>query len=768
MVEPRLKGRKKAKKTMVGGSKILTVSYGTFSCTLEGFDDPIAAMRSITEYFRDLAAHDRYFGAEPPTPDAETLHRIAARQNGRPVEARLSDTGVVLRQMPEDDPDEAEPVETAGAALSDRALAGAVSVPSEPAGAAPEVAESVAAKLARIRAAVARSAQPEPLMNNAFSEDEHAEPLYDETPIATAFTAEAEADDAAPEETAEIEPEIEPVAADTEPPEIDELEPAEDTQDAWAQADDVFEPDLEAQPQPDPEPEVEAQPEPGLETETYAEPDLEAQPQPDLDGDLDGDLDAGVQAEGDETEAAVDPDMLAAEAAPYPDAADTPTETPASDPEIDLSILGDTLERDDDMGTADAEEPLDLSGMEADADDAEAATEPETQTDTAPEAPRARVLKMTREEFEARYEALDDAEDAEDEDDEPEDVWDDVPDDDAASAVADAAEDDSAADDSDLSPEAEADLQKELAAATLADAIDEDAETPQDAADPSDPEAIKRDLRAALEVQGEVDERPVDRLLAQTNSELESGEGSRRRSAIAHLKAAVQAVRADGGRERMSDDGRSRDMNEYRDDLARAVRPAPSETARAAESEAETPADPPAETVAETAPPAQGASVAAARAKRRLPPLMLVSEQRIDRPAAQPKAGGVSPRRVHAAADDDPAETAPETPAAEDDFDDSRDFKSFVADIGAEGLQDYLEASAAYASVVEGQPLNTRPQIMHRVVKLLPEGSFTREEGLRAFGVLLREGRIVRVERGQFSIAPTSQFAPDKVKTATG
>ena len=173
---------------MVEASKILTVSYGTFSCTLEGFDDPFSTMRGIAEYFRDLAADDRYFGAEPPTPDAEMLHRIAEREVQNRVEARVEDDGITLRQLenaPQDADVSAASVVAAAVApalVEDEALEDEIEMEAAPQ-ATPS--ESVAAKLARIRALSAENEF------DSGSEDNAAVTIDDtlnEAPISSVLT----------------------------------------------------------------------------------------------------------------------------------------------------------------------------------------------------------------------------------------------------------------------------------------------------------------------------------------------------------------------------------------------------------------------------------------------------------------------------------------------------------------------------------------------------------------------------------------------------
>ena len=152
---------------MVGTSKILTVSYGTFSCTLEGFDDSFEMMKAISEYFRDLAADDRYFGAEPPKLDGEMLAQLAARRSAIAIAAEQSGDRVVLRPAPA--PAVAAPQLQTPVPQPEQAAQPAPSV--QPAAKAPADDNSIAARLQRIRSVVAGA----DTAAQDFSEDQHAE-----------------------------------------------------------------------------------------------------------------------------------------------------------------------------------------------------------------------------------------------------------------------------------------------------------------------------------------------------------------------------------------------------------------------------------------------------------------------------------------------------------------------------------------------------------------------------------------------------------------
>ena len=669
---------------MTGASKILTVSYGTFSCTLEGFDEPFSAMKAIAEYFRDLAADDRYFGAEPPTPDAAMLHRIAERAVNRRVDARIEDNSVILRTgeavqaSPARQP---APVPPAPEAAS----------PAAPPPAAPGLLaeESVAAKLQRIRAAVARSAKPAEAA--ILFDEEDAAPI---SALPLAFRAEtiavgakeiavllppvqASGDrDAGPAEAASLpdRPVVtdddgvdrdEPVALRTEGAVDETPEPVVTAPDAGlphrltdGAADNLV---LSTNPGVD---QIEVLP------ETLPELTVEDLPEAE---------DGGANA---------DDALRAALAQAVPEAPAAFAQDPAAPsgtvpgPAVEL-----TLSEDD--GDEGSQAPWDATDFLTDEMDA--------------------------------YGAFEDLS----EQTEPEAAWPVDPDlPEPAGGTADLS---TAPDKLNRAhpPGHPVSVPAPLVDPARAAPPEPPAahSVPEGAAEPTQ----KAEGRAILEDNAKEAE-DVTRLLRQTNTEMAEPENRRRLSTMAHLKAAVAAtvadLRSDGA---PSQTGEAMRLDRYRADLARVVRPH--------RPDGSPPSDRPA-------------------------PLVLVSEQRIDRPAPDASVNRVMHQRISTTilvVEDSPEEG--KAPAeAKTILASSRNFPEFAEHLGASALPDLLEAAAAYTSCMEGRPHFTRPHLMRHVATATEQSDVNREDSMRSFGTLLRQGKIAKVKRGQFAITDSSPY----------
>ena len=772
---------------MVGTSKILTVSYGTFSCTLEGFDEPFSTMRSIAEYFRDLAADDRYFGAEPPTPDAEMLHRIAEREIQRRVIARVDEDSVTLTPAPEDpaDRDDAPRARPSDAGKSrlkidkTRARERAMAEVEAPVQMPAKLPESIADKMLRIRAAAARS-----VASDALVEDQAAS--FFARPIAAAFDAEpapmpaaelammppvAEAPEIVADAPLPDQPDADrPVAANdidiaaTIQDEPDETEPSVDDADRPLAGDgaDLWilpaaEPETPAEAprlvrarvikmrRPDAEPDVD-------ETEAdTAEPPAATTPSADATLSVEiarvtaeFTLPAGSVGDAFEDQDPVD-DAAGDDIASMPDfvaerKSDTTTHAAADHFGTEADDGGDAAGADDNSDAVSVNTRESLADDRNDTSDALAddgnwdalAVIDSHGIDSATLFADQDAAEVDADEAENLFDEIDWNDDpAADYDDD--DHTDDQP---AAPALTG----------STLSDDAEAALLRELAevesqtAAAAAEtegdgwALVDDGQvgTVADDAPPagSDDETVPGKLRLDLAHAG--DDASVDRILAETNSQLDDSEASRRRSTIAHLKAAVAATRADRDDGIPEADG-SDEINRYRDDLDRVVRPRR---------------------------PGEGRTATT----RRLAPLMLVSEQRVDTPHPDAMADAVRPRRITAGNlalmqdedHDDETDDAPEENV------DLSSFADYAEKMGATQLPDLVEAAAAFAAFVEGRPHVSRPQLMRRAASAQAE--FSREDGLRAFGTLLRQGRIQKLKRGQFTVARNSRFRPDQAQ----
>ncbi|MGJ8584995.1 MAG: hypothetical protein ACSHXD_12935 [Marinosulfonomonas sp.] len=665
-------------------------------------------MRGISEYFRDLAAEDRYFGAEPPTPDAEMLHRIAEREVQRRVEAQVDDHGVKLRQLepnedqaPQEEASPTQAVAPALAAVRAAAVAEVVQDPTPAPASAPSSTESVAEKLARIRAVVSEKSAP---AEATYQEDDPVIDAFASTPISAAFDEDVETvvPFAEPEE---VEEEAQALAPSQEAQdELDVVETDDVDEDVSFDAapedmDAVEEDHVEEEPVQAEAEEAPADPAPEEETEAAAEDESF-----DIRSFFQNQGTADVEPEAEEE--AVEPEVEA-----------------VAEDEVEVEAEADVS---DDQIEDDAESAISrLMEIQTASDDTVEEAEAEADTDLDPEeeaAEIARVVKMRRSDFEAAAAQFEDADHVEEEPAIEATAAEFTPvNESEIRALTEALEDDEDEVESTLSPEDEAELMSNLEEVQRLAEVERRAE---------------KEGRVMLETDDiEANTGSVSRLLEVTNTEMEETEGTRRRSAIAHLKAAVAATRADKFLSKKREAQEADEMNQYRDDLARVVRPK--------------------RPISEKP-----------KSERRLAPLMLVSEQRVDEDSAEEEivatpAAAVRPRRVTSVAI---ALEESDIVAADGDeniFRDAGSFAEFAQDMGASELPDLLEAAAAYYSFVEGREHFSRPQIMKAVAALDEEKVYSREEGLRSFGMLLRRGKIHKIKRGQFKVAESTRFNPE-------
>ncbi|MGL4237364.1 hypothetical protein [Tabrizicola sp.] len=733
---------------MTSESKILTVSYGTFSCTLEGFDNPFDTMKAIAEYFRDLAAQDRHFGAEPPPPDAAMLHRLAEREVSRMVaKGQTEDTALA---SPDAEPAAPKIQLNTSARRPSRANVDGAT-PADEDGAAPEpslqevIPDGVAAKLARIRKTVNPAAATLATPVTPFAADETPELPVAELPVVEELVAEA----AVVEELLSEVPAAEDIAELAPDLSVDGLA------DSFADLAPEIEPEAEAAVEAVSEgssEDVAASLAALIEDELPEAAVADAQPM-----DIWSDE---YMAEATEAQAPV------AETAEDALAVALAEEAPMAADDFDDIPLAELADESPDEAAAASEDVALLAALDG-VDETELAEMPALDD----RLPEDEPVELTL----AEAEAIDPL---------PEAVEDEI----AAEAMPFAAE---PVEDPALASGKGNGRAKRLSSRVVRIHPEED--------EPAPAPTSRRSKGATRVITSGSESDEIARLMQQAEEVMAEDENRRRQEALSHLKAAVVATEADRADIDYVAPKAETHLDPYRDDLAEAIQPEP-------------PKAPPAPPEVK---PARRKSVSIRPATEPRPgtirpgmisppPLVLVSEQRIDRvkstplpaaaPAMSPAVPGIGPAHqegqpmvalrtgrlsgaIGAGAGvggsaasarnlvlEKPSYgTAAETEEDEELAEDSRDidesgFAAFAEIVGAKSIVEMLEAAAAYATCAENRTQFTRPQLMRRMMASAGGKPVSREDGLRSFGTLLRTGRIEKINRGHYSLAETSPY----------